>query len=95
MCIYSVSEITEDLEYKVTFKSGGHEFDLIVTLSKDFPNDKPNLRISPIVIHPWVDVNGEITSAPGLLNVNLNNALCEIMFILEKQKKMSSNYFKT
>lgn len=67
--LFSVTEITEDFEYQVTFKAGGKEFNIYVTLTKDFPNEKPILKVSPAIIHPWINADGEITAAPGLLNV--------------------------
>lgn len=69
MIIYSVSEIVEDIEYQVTFDSGGKALHLNIKLGKDFPKEKPSLKIIPAIIHHWVNADGEITSAPGLLNV--------------------------
>lgn len=66
---YSVTEVAEGYEYQVHFRAGCKDFSLTVTLKGDFPNDKPTLKISPVVIHPWVSSDGEITGAPGLLNV--------------------------
>lgn len=43
---------------------------LKVFLSPEFPQDKPTLKIVPSVIHPWVNSDGEVTSAPGLLSVS-------------------------
>lgn len=65
----SVTEITEGFEYQVAFKAGGKEFCMHVTLTKDFPNEKPILKVAPVIIHPWINADGEITAAPGLLNV--------------------------
>lgn len=60
----------EDVEYTVDFESGGKPFALIIKLSPEFPLEKPILHISPPVVHHWVSETGEITSAPGLLNVS-------------------------
>lgn len=42
----------------------------MVILCPKFPLEKPVLKIFPSVQHPWINENGEITSAPGLLNVS-------------------------
>lgn len=60
----------EGYEYKVGFRAGGNDFSIAVSLASDFPNEKPVLKISPIIIHHWVGADGEITGAPGLLNVS-------------------------
>lgn len=51
------------------FRAGNNDFFLNVTLTSDFPNERPILKISPVVAHHWVSGDGEITGAPGLLNV--------------------------
>lgn len=66
---YSVTEVAEGYEYQVHFRAGENDFYLTVTLTSDFPNEKPILKIVPTVVHHWVSTDGEITGAPGLLNV--------------------------
>lgn len=61
--------MAEGYEYQVRFRAGDTDFCLTVTLTSDFPNEKPILKINPIVAHHWVSADGEITGAPGLLNV--------------------------
>lgn len=63
-------EVIEGTEYCIAFESGKNELALQILLSNDFPNEKPKLKISPVVIHPWVNGEGEVVSAPGLLNVS-------------------------
>lgn len=70
---FSVIEVTAGKEYCIVFESGRNELALQIILSNDFPKEKPLLKISPTVNHQWVSSEGEITSAPGLLNVNLLN----------------------
>lgn len=67
---FSVFEIKEDCEYKIDFFSGSNNLSLMVILCQKFPLEKPVLKIVPNVQHPWINENGEITSAPGLLNVS-------------------------
>jgi ESCRT-I complex subunit VPS37 len=67
---FSVTEVVEDVEYKVDFSCGGRDMCLIINLGSNFPSEKPILTVNPPVSHPWVNQAGEITSAPGLLNVS-------------------------
>jgi hypothetical protein len=70
--LFSVTEVKENCEYRVDFTSGGNQLSLLVILGPDFPLEKPVLKILPIVQHPWVSENGEVTGAPGLLNVGFS-----------------------
>jgi hypothetical protein len=65
-----VTEIQEDVEYRVEFIAGGHVMAIQVSLSPEFPLEKPVLKVSPQIDHPWVNEQCEIISAPGLLNVS-------------------------
>lgn len=67
-----MTQISEGEEYDVSFDSGGNMLVLKVILSSDFPQDKPTLKIIPPVIHAWINSDGEVISAPGLLNVRSN-----------------------
>lgn len=67
--IFSVTELTEGTDYKIVFTAGNNELTLNVYLSGDFPNECPQIRITPLIVHPWVSVDGQVTKAPGLLNV--------------------------
>lgn len=68
MC-YSVVELREDVEYQVQFNARERRMAIMVSLSPEFPLEKPVLRVSPPINHPWCNEHSEITSAPGLLNV--------------------------
>lgn len=61
--------VAEGYEYQVHFRAGGNDFSITVTLKSDFPNEKPLLKINPVIVHHWVGSDGAITGAPGLLNV--------------------------
>lgn len=75
--------MAEGYEYQVHFKAGANDFSLTVTLTSEFPNEKPILKISPVVVHQWVGTDGEITGAPGLLNVSVlvDNVSAELMVL--------------
>lgn len=66
---FSVTVVAEGYEYQVHFRAGGNDFSITVTLKSDFPNEKPLLKINPVIVHHWVGSDGAITGAPGLLNV--------------------------
>ncbi|GLV39254.1 Vacuolar protein sorting 37A [Carabus blaptoides fortunei] len=75
----NVIEVIEGTEYCIAFGSGKNELALQILLSKDFPNEKPKLKISPVVIHPWVNAEGEVVSAPGLLNFTVHSDLGRVV----------------
>ncbi|XP_045470809.1 vacuolar protein sorting-associated protein 37A isoform X1 [Harmonia axyridis] len=75
----NVTELTEGIEYQIDFHAGDNDFKLIVSLGNEFPNDKPLLKIIPIVVHPWVNHEGDITTAPGLLNFTLHSDLGRVV----------------
>lgn len=67
----SVTEIQEDVEYRVEFSAGGHGMTIQVSLPPEFPLEKPVLKVSPQIDHPWVNEQCKVVSAPGLLNVSV------------------------
>ncbi|KRT85720.1 hypothetical protein AMK59_1147 [Oryctes borbonicus] len=75
----NVTEIKEGSEYQVQFCAGGHNLTVIVNLTKDFPNEKPIIKVSPLIIHPWVNNEGEVISAPGLLNFTVYSDLGRVV----------------
>ncbi|KAL3283591.1 hypothetical protein HHI36_006729 [Cryptolaemus montrouzieri] len=75
----NVTELTEGIEYQVDFQAGGRDFNLLVSLGNDFPNEKPLLKIIPNVVHSWVNQEGDITSAPGLLNFTIHSDLGRVV----------------
>ena len=66
----SVIELRENVDYQVEFQAGERRMAIMVSLSPNFPLEKPVLRVSPPISHPWCNEHSEITSAPGLLNVS-------------------------
>ncbi|KAJ3654658.1 hypothetical protein Zmor_013832 [Zophobas morio] len=75
----NVVEICEGHEYQIAFKSGRNELCLHISLSKEFPNEKPLLTISPGIGHQWVNSDSEITAAPGLLNFTIHSDLGRVV----------------
>lgn len=85
----NVTEVQEDVEYKVNFSAGGKIMAIIATLPPDFPHENPILKVYPPVNHPWVNEQGIITGAPGLLNFTVHSDLGRVVqaIIREFEKK--------
>ncbi|XP_033223373.1 vacuolar protein sorting-associated protein 37A [Belonocnema kinseyi] len=74
-----VLELREDVEYQVQFDAGDRRMAILVSLSPEFPLEKPVLRVSPAITHPWCNEHSEITSAPGLLNFTVHSDLGRVV----------------
>ncbi|XP_066581058.1 vacuolar protein sorting-associated protein 37A [Prorops nasuta] len=75
----NVIELREDVEYQVQFDAGDKRMAIMVSLSPEFPLEKPVLRVSPPINHPWCNEHSEITSAPGLLNFTIHSDLGRVV----------------
>lgn len=75
----NVTEIQEDIEYQVEFNAGGHCMAILVSLSPEFPLEKPVLKVTPQIDHLWVNEQSEIISAPGLLNFTVHSDLGRVV----------------
>ncbi|KZC09165.1 PREDICTED: vacuolar protein sorting-associated protein 37A [Dufourea novaeangliae] len=75
----NVVELREDMEYQVQFNAGERRMAIMVSLSPEFPLEKPVLRVSPPINHPWCNEHSEITSAPGLLNFTVHSDLGRVV----------------
>lgn len=75
----NVVELREDVEYQVQFDAGERRMAIMVSLSPEFPLEKPVLRVSPPISHPWCNEHSEITSAPGLLNFTVHSDLGRVV----------------
>ncbi|XP_058805587.1 vacuolar protein sorting-associated protein 37A [Phymastichus coffea] len=75
----NVLELQQDVEYQVLFNAGERCMAIMVSLSPDFPLEKPVLRVSPPIKHKWCNEHSEITSAPGLLNFTVHSDLGRVV----------------
>lgn len=75
----NVVELREDVEYQVQFNARERRMAIMVSLSPEFPLEKPVLRVSPPINHPWCNEHSEITSAPGLLNFTVHSDLGRVV----------------
>lgn len=65
-------ELKPNEQYSIGFSATGQTFQLDVHLSANFPNEAPQLLLSPLIHHPWVQTgSGAIQTAPGLVNVSI------------------------
>lgn len=74
-----MTEIQEDVEYQVEFRAGGRGMAIQVSLPPEFPLEKPVLKVSPQIDHPWVNEQCEIISAPGLMNFTVHSDLGRVV----------------
>ncbi|XP_046615166.1 vacuolar protein sorting-associated protein 37A [Neodiprion virginianus] len=75
----NVVELREDVEYQVQFDAGDKRMAIMVSLSPEFPLEKPVLRVSPPINHPWCNEHNEIVNAPGLLNFTVHSDLGRVV----------------
>ncbi|EZA59210.1 hypothetical protein DMN91_008299 [Ooceraea biroi] len=75
----NVIELRENVDYQVEFQAGEKRMAIVVSLSPNFPLEKPVLRVSPPISHPWCNEHSEITSAPGLLNFSVHSDLGRVV----------------
>jgi ESCRT-I complex subunit VPS37 len=75
----NVTEVQEDVEYRVEFSAGGHGMAIQVSLPPEFPLEKPVLKVSPQIDHPWVNEQCEIVGAPGLMNFTVHSDLGRVV----------------
>ncbi|XP_011877576.1 PREDICTED: vacuolar protein sorting-associated protein 37A [Vollenhovia emeryi] len=75
----NVIELRENVDYQVEFRAGDRRMAIMVSLSPNFPLEKPVLRVSPPISHPWCNEHSEITSAPGLLNFSVHSDLGRVV----------------
>ncbi|EFN77303.1 vacuolar protein sorting-associated protein 37A [Harpegnathos saltator] len=81
----NVIELREDADYQVEFDAGERRMAIMVSLSPNFPLEKPVLRVSPPINHPWCNEHSEITSAPGLLNFSVHSDLGRVVQVIIRE----------
>ncbi|XP_071088068.1 vacuolar protein sorting-associated protein 37A-like [Haliotis cracherodii] len=85
----SVIEIVRDVEYRATISNiSGTNINLIITLSPQFPQDKPSVTVQPPLTHPWVDIQMKVVGCPNINNFSMHSDLgVAIQTIVEEFKK--------
>ncbi|CAG9576937.1 unnamed protein product [Danaus chrysippus] len=87
----NVTEIVENTEYKVDFSANGHNLNLTVLLNPEFPNEKPNIFVSPVFPHPWLAENSnQVIGAPGLVNYSPHSDLGRVVQVIIREFQRSA-----
>ncbi|XP_041970552.1 vacuolar protein sorting-associated protein 37A [Aricia agestis] len=87
----NVTEISENVEYKIDFLADNRNMSLTVVLGQDFPNTNPSIFVNPAISHPWLSDNtNQVVNAPGLLNFTQHSDLGRVVqaIIREFQKSV-------
>lgn len=79
---HNVTEVQRDVEYRVTFNVGNSTVSLNITLPPQFPNERPIVKVSPPLRHPWVNDQMVVVGCPGInsfyMHSNLGRTITEI-----------------
>ncbi|XP_077984144.1 vacuolar protein sorting-associated protein 37A-like [Glandiceps talaboti] len=72
---HNVTEIQRDVEYRVTTTTGASTVSLNITLPPLFPQEKPTVKVTPPVRHPWVNEQMVVTGCSGINNFAVHTDL--------------------
>lgn len=75
----NVSEIQRDVEYRVNTVIGGTTISLVISLPPRFPQEKPLVKVTPRVSHPWVNDQMIVVGSPGLNNFVVHSDLGKVI----------------
>ncbi|XP_033632383.1 vacuolar protein sorting-associated protein 37A-like [Asterias rubens] len=77
----NVVELKRDVDYRVTFSigTGTTNIALHITLPPQFPQEKPQVKVSPPLRHPWVNNTLTIVGCPGLNNFGVQTDLGRVI----------------
>ncbi|XP_022086195.1 vacuolar protein sorting-associated protein 37A-like [Acanthaster planci] len=77
----NVVELKRDVEYRVTFSTGtgATNIALHITLPPQFPQEKPLVKVSPPLRHPWVSNTLTVVGCPGLNNFGVHTDLGRVI----------------
>ncbi|KAI0234874.1 Vacuolar protein sorting-associated protein 37A [Lamellibrachia satsuma] len=74
----NVSEIQRDVEYLVKCTIHATTISLHIALPAEFPQEKPLVRVSPPLTHPWVNEQMLVTGCPGINNFMVHSDLGKV-----------------
>ncbi|ELU07709.1 hypothetical protein CAPTEDRAFT_190912 [Capitella teleta] len=75
----NVTEIQRDVEYRVNTSVKGVTISLFVTLPPQFPQDKPVVKVSPPLTHPWVNNQMQVVDCYELNAFNMHYDLGKVI----------------
>uniref|UniRef100_A0A2S2PBM0 Vacuolar protein sorting-associated protein 37A n=1 Tax=Schizaphis graminum TaxID=13262 RepID=A0A2S2PBM0_SCHGA len=87
----NVSEISFDKEYSVEFPTKAGNLSLVIDLGPKFPFEKPTMKICPRINHKWVDTNGQIVLAPGLMNYTIHSDLGRVVQVIRREFELDQS----
>ncbi|KAL9964057.1 hypothetical protein ACROYT_G027633 [Oculina patagonica] len=80
---HNITEVQRDVEYRVTFNVGNSTVFLNITLPPQFPNERPIVKVSPPLLHPWVNDQMVVVGCPGInsfyMHSNLGRVVTEVV----------------
>jgi len=83
-----VAEVTPDVQYRVEMDlPEGQEAALVVFLPPNFPRERPTVALSPAdaLKHPWLDQQGAVTGAPGLIHYTAASDLGRLVQVIRRE----------
>ncbi|XP_072041009.1 vacuolar protein sorting-associated protein 37A-like [Amphiura filiformis] len=75
----SIVELKRDEQYRLTLSAGGNNIALIISLPPQFPQDKPLVKVSPALNHPWVSKSLQVTGCASLNNFGVHSDLGRVI----------------
>lgn len=92
----SLIELKRDVEYRLTLNSGGNNVALIIALPPHFPQDKPIVKVSPALSHPWVSKSLMVTGCPSLNNFGVHSDIGRVIqSIVQELRQIPPVVFST
>ena len=84
----NVSEVEVDSKYRIDFSIRNRPVSLDIYLPGGFPKDRPVIRLQdPLKTfsHPWLDPEGNVVGAPGLLNHSVHSDLGRVAQAIKRE----------
>ncbi|PIK57774.1 putative vacuolar protein sorting-associated protein 37A [Apostichopus japonicus] len=75
----NVVEIKVQAEYRISITQQGHNIAIHIILPPQFPQEKPVVRVSPPVRHPWVSPTMEVIGCPRLCSFGVHTDLGRVV----------------
>eukprot|EP00051_Salpingoeca_urceolata_P001741 m.43740 g.43740 ORF g.43740 m.43740 type:complete len:308 (+) comp11654_c0_seq3:395-1318(+) len=90
-----VREIARDSQYEVAFVSGGRPIQLRIVLPSGFPQQGPNVYVTPAVVHPWVNEQMAVTGCARLQSWRMHSDLGQAIQDIVRQFEQYPPSFST
>ena len=90
----NVSEVESDSKYRIDFTIKNQPVSLDIFLPGGFPKDRPVVKLEdPLksISHPWLDPQGNVVGAPGLLNHSVHSDLGRVVQAIKREFERNAN----